>query len=196
MLKEQTQENYISVVDFLVGISSLGRNWPNGPELISLNDLWSILERHLNQHPNWYSINTSDILIDTESTLNQQLVDCRPCQMTHASIKNWSTLNPLSTEILILYWSSVNWDVNRLSLEYQSRVSTDPWLWMSLDLDHDLHNGQNFDHDPQNSAAMQDRIGGSTLDWPRWNKTNYQNCLSHHQKLKIITAIETKKLIF
>ena len=90
--------------------------------ILSINTL----DWHLNQHPDWYPV-------DTWSTLDQQSVDIVGWMSTDSYCMHQSKVSGhltwLSTEMLMECQS-------RCDQEYYSRVLTDTWPWMPL---HVLH---------------------------------------------------------
>lgn len=88
---------------------------------------WYLLSS-VDWHLDWYPWSTLNPLIDNQSKLHWHLswqsLDTKSTLDQHVSqestfvqtLHSWSTLSRLSTD----HWSTVNWDVDGLSFEYQS----------------------------------------------------------------------------
>ena len=100
----------------------------------------------LNGHLNWHSVNThltlNRHLYCTCLTLHRQLIDSQlsvdqlicidQFDTQWHDCKNELTLHRLLTKMFFKCQASVNWGVNQISIECQSRVSISTQLWMSL----------------------------------------------------------------
>lgn len=86
--------------------------------IITSVDIWSTLDQHLNMQ----SVESWLIFMDTPLRINQYM-RCSALGRLSTNCHSSTSIDKVSIEVLIKYWSRIDWDVHRALIE----ISTECW---------------------------------------------------------------------